>query len=109
MKMSPLVPAAVAALLLGGCATSGGKSTAESTPGKFVTYTCEGGKSFSVRYDAENGTARIRTHEGSAELSKGDRGLYRDDEGHWLLSLRGGKDTELAYKGNAKYKACAAG
>lgn len=107
MKLSPLA-LAVAAALLGGCATSGGKSAAETTPGKFVNYACEGGKSFSLRYDAEGGTVRIRTHEGSAELTKGDRGLYRDDEGQWLLTLRAGSDTALNYKGEPKYKNCKA-
>ncbi len=99
------------ALVLGfsGCASTGGKSAAEATPGKFVTYSCEDKKTFSVRFDAENGTVRIRTHEGSAELSKGVRGLYRDDEGQWILTLGEGNGTELVYQSKAKYKACSAG
>lgn len=108
MSKSLYVVLASSALILGGCAATGGKSAAEATPGKFVTYSCEGGKSFSVRFDAENGTARIRTHDGSAELTKGSRGLYRDDENTWILSLADGSGTEVVHNGKAKYKTCSA-
>ncbi len=107
MKSLSRLIAATALVTLAGCAT-GGKSAAELRPGKFVTYTCEGNKTFQVRFDAEVGTARIRTHQGSAELSKGARGLYRDDDGMWVLSLVDGKGTELVHKGKAAYKNCAA-
>lgn len=107
MYTSHLILAAMAVSLLAGCAT-GGKSAAEANPGKFVTYNCDDNKSFQLRYNAEEGTARIRTHEGSAELSKGDRGLYRDDLGTWILSLGNDKSTELMYQGKAKYKNCSA-
>jgi hypothetical protein len=103
-----LASVVLASAFLNGCASSG-KSAAEAAAGKFVTYTCDDKKTFSVRFDAEQGTARIRTHEGSAELAKGARGLYRDDMGEWILSLADGKDTELVYKGKAKYKNCVAG
>lgn len=108
MKMSQFALAAVVASLASGCASTGGKSAAEMSPGKYVNYTCEGGKSFSVRHDAENNSVRIRTHEGSIDLTKSGRGLYRDDEGHWILGLADGKNTELVYKSNAKYKNCSA-
>lgn len=108
MKMFQFALVTIVASLAAGCASTGGKSAAEMTPGKFVNYACESGKSFSVRYDAENGTARIRTQEGSAELTKSGRGLYRDDEGIWILSLADGKNTELVYNNIAKYKHCAA-
>lgn len=107
MKSLPLFIAMTAIATLGGCAT-GGKSAAEQTPGKFITYACEGNKSFQVRFDAENGTARIRTQDGSAELAKGARGLYRDDEGLWILALADGNGTELVHKSKAEYKNCAA-
>ncbi len=107
MKTLAIALTAATFASLGGCATSG-KSVAETTPGKFVTYVCEGKKSFSVRYDAENGTARIRTHDGSAELTRGDRGLFRDDEGQWVLSLADGNSTELVHKGKAAYTNCSA-
>jgi hypothetical protein len=108
MKLSYLAMTAFALSLTAGCASTSGKSAAEMSPGKFVTYACEGNKSFQVRYNAEEGTARIRTHDGSAELSKSGRGLYRDDEGHWILSLADNKNTELVHKSIAKYKNCAA-
>ncbi|KAF0102049.1 MAG: hypothetical protein FD187_200 [bacterium] len=107
MKFQTLALVISAVALLAGCA-SGGKSMAEQAPGKFVTYSCEGNKSFQVRFDAESGTARIRTHEGSAELAKGSRGLYRDDGGEWMLTLSDASDTELWHKGSTKYKQCAA-
>jgi len=105
---TPKILAMTSALVIAGCATSGPASVAESTPGRFITYTCEGKKNFSVRYDAELGTARIRTHEGSAELSKGARGLYRDEGGNWILTLASGADTELVHNGKALYKNCSA-
>jgi uncharacterized protein YegP (UPF0339 family) len=107
-NVTHLAVAAAVLLALGGCAATGGKSAAEASPGKFVTYNCDDKKSFSVRFDAENGTARIRTHEGSAELAKGARDLYRDDEGQWILTLAAGNSTELVYKSKAKYKNCSA-
>lgn len=107
MKHPLLLAAVVTFATLGGCASSG-KSVAEATPGKFVTYSCEDNKSFQVRFDAENGTARIRTHDGSAELSRGDRGLFRDDGGGWILTLGDADSTELLHHGKVKYKGCKA-
>lgn len=106
MNHRPLILLPLAALLAA-CASTG-TSVAEKTPGKFITYQCDDKKSFQVRFDAENGTARIRTHEGSAELTRGDRGLFRDDAGEWILALSDGKGTELVYQGKAKYKNCSA-
>lgn len=104
----PLILATLATVAtLSGCASSG-KSVAEASPGKFMTYSCTDNKSFQVRFDAENGTARIRTHEGSAELSRGARGLFRDEGGEWLLTLSDGNSTELLHHGKAKYKDCSA-
>jgi hypothetical protein len=108
MTLSKLTAMAAAAALTAGCASTGEKSAAAAAPGKFVTYTCDDKLSFSVRLDNETGTARIRTHEGSAELSQGARGLYRDDEGMWILALNAGNQTELVYKSKAKYKNCSA-
>ena len=110
MQSSTLILATVALLataVVSGCASSG-KTTAEASPGKFVTYACEENKSFQIRFDPENRTARIRSHEGSAELARGARGLYRDDEGQWILTLGDGTDTELWFQGKTKYKHCAA-
>jgi hypothetical protein len=106
-RLLPLLASVGVVALISGCAATG-KSTAEATPGKFITYSCDGNKSFSVRFDAENGTARIRTHEGSAELIKGARDLYRDDGGEWILNLADGNKTELVYKSKAVYKNCSA-
>lgn len=107
MKLLPIVVTMGLAFMATGCATSG-KSAAELSPGKFVTYNCDDKKSFQVRFNAEEGTARVRTHEGSAELNKGARGLYRDDEGQWILALGEGKNTELVFKSKTVYKNCSA-
>ncbi|MCX7672217.1 MAG: hypothetical protein N2Z63_01255 [Thiobacillaceae bacterium] len=107
MNYRPLIVLPMTALLLAACASTG-VSVAEKTPGKFITYRCDDKKSFQVRFDAENGTARIRTHEGSAELTRGARGLFRDDGGEWILALTEGKGTELVHQGKAKYKNCSA-
>lgn len=108
MKPMHIGAFAVLATLFTGCATSSGQSATETTPGKFVTYNCDNKKTFSARFNNETNTVRIRTHDGSAELSKADRGLYRDDEGQWILTLQGGNKTELVFKGKAAYTACAA-
>lgn len=108
MKTMPLITLATLFSLAAGCASTSGKSAAEAAPGKFVAYSCDNKKTFSARFDPETGTVRIRSHDGSFELTRGDRGLYRDDEGHWILSLDGGKNTELVHKGKAVYVNCAA-
>jgi len=107
MKFFTLALATAAVALLVGCATDG-KSVAQEKPGTFITYSCEGKRSFQIRFDAEHGTARIRSHEGSAELTKGSRGLYRDPDGEWVLTLTGASGTELVHRGVARYKNCAA-
>lgn len=96
------------AVLASGCATDHGKSVAETTPDTFVKYACENSKSFSARFSAETATVRIRTMDGSAELSKGDRGLYRDEAGHWILTLGAANSTELIFKGKATHIKCVA-
>ena len=108
MKLALTILTMSLASLTAGCASTGGPSAAEANPGKFVTYTCEDNKSFQVRFNPDEGTARIRTHEGSAELGKGGRGLYRDDENTWILSLNEARSTELVHNSKAKYKNCAA-
>ncbi len=107
-KMQNYALIALAVTISAGCATSGGKSAAEANPGKFVSYTCLDKKSFQARFNAEEGTVRIRTHEGSAELTKGNRGLYWDDEKKWILSLGDGQSTELVLNNKAIYKECSA-
>lgn len=108
MKTLHLASLATLAALFAGCATTGGQSAAEATPGKFVTYACDNKKTFSARFDAENRTVRVRSHDGSAELSKGERGLYRDDDGLFILALGSGNKTELVFKGKAAYTGCTA-
>jgi len=107
MSLLKITAVSMTVLLAAGCATNYGKSAAEANPDTFVVYACENNKSFSARFSAETATVRIRTLEGSAELSKGDRGLYRDDAGHWILTLGDGNNTELVHKGKATHSMCA--
>lgn len=108
MSFLKLTTVTAIALLATGCATDHGKSVAEAKPDSFVTYACENSKSFSARFSAETATVRIRTMDGSAELSKGSRGLYRDEAGHWILTLGGESSTELIFKGKATHVKCVA-
>jgi hypothetical protein len=103
-----VAPVLAATLFLGGCAATGGKSAAEASPGKYVNYSCENGKRFSARFDPETGSARIRTLEGSTELARGARGLFKDAGDEWLLTLSDGKRSELVHKGKLAYANCAA-
>lgn len=103
-KMTSIV---VISLLAAGCAANG-QSAAQARPDTFVTYSCEKNKSFRARFSTETATVRIRTKDGSYELSKGERGLYRDVAEHWILALGAGNNTELVHKGKVAYGLCVA-
>lgn len=106
MSLLKLTAVSIIALLAAGCASDLGKSAAESSPDVFVAYACENNKSFSTRFSADTATVRVRTMDGSAELSKGDRGLYRDEAGHFVLTLGAESSTELIFKGKKIYANC---
>ncbi|MCX8098229.1 MAG: hypothetical protein N3F11_04365 [Casimicrobiaceae bacterium] len=97
--------------MLAGCATLGGGAPVaplERNAGNFVTFSCDGNKSFQLRWNAETKTIRFRGHEGGFELTRAQDGTFRDDSGEYQLKLADGKGTELLQKGQAKYKGCAA-
>lgn len=108
MSLLKLTTVTAIALLATGCATDHGQSVAEAKPDTFVTYKCENSKSFSARFSPETATVRIRTLDGSAELSKGERGLYRDEAGHWILLLGAENTSELILKGKKTHAVCVA-
>lgn len=108
MSLLKLIVLSAITVLASGCATDHGKSVAEATPDTFVKYVCENDKTFSARFSAETATIRIRTLDGSAELGKGDRGLYRDAGGNWILTLGAESSTELVFKGKATHRKCVA-
>lgn len=95
-------------MLVAGCSTTHKHSAAEASPGKFVTYTCENKKTFSSRFDPDTKTIRVRSHEGAFEMTKGEGGLYRDDEGQWTLIFDSENKTELTHKGKPAYSGCTA-
>lgn len=108
MSVLKMTAMTMTVLLASGCATDYGKSVAEAKADSFVTYACENNKSFSARFNTEAATIRIRTKDGSAELSKGERGLYRDEAEHWILTLGAESSTELVRKGKVVYSKCMA-
>ncbi len=108
MSLLKMTAVTTIALLAAGCATDHGKSVAETTPETFVAYACDNSKSFSARFSPETSTVRVRTQDGSSELSKGDRGLYRDEAGTWVMTLGAANSTELVFKGKALYTKCSA-
>jgi hypothetical protein len=108
MSLLKMTAVTTIALLAAGCASNHGKSVAEATPETFVTYSCDNSKSFSARFSAETSSVRVRTLDGSSELNKGDRGLYRDEAGTWVLTLGAANSTELVFKGKAIYTKCEA-
>ncbi|MFN3630664.1 MAG: hypothetical protein ACK4XK_11520 [Casimicrobiaceae bacterium] len=101
-------------IIASGCATMGG-GTGGSVPavltnnaGKFVTYSCEGNKSFQLRYNPETQTVRYRGHSGGIELARASDGHYKDDSGSMTLMLGDGKTTSISKKGKVEYKGCGA-
>lgn len=108
MKTIHLSALSTVLVLIAGCTTTNRQSAAEASPGKFVTYTCDNKKTFSSRFDSDTKTIRVRSHEGAFEMTKGEGGLYRDDEGQWTLMFDSGNKTELTHKGKPAYSGCSA-
>ncbi len=91
-------------LLISACATTS-QTAAEKNPGRFVTFNCEGNKSFQLRWNPETRTMRYRGHEGGIELTAKD-GAYRDDSGELVVRQADGGSIEVLEKGKTKYKGC---
>lgn len=97
--------AASALALLAGCASAPAVPTGMQ-PGKFVTFACEGGKSFSARVAEGGDTVRVRAHHGSAELERKGDGLYEGDG--YKLVTQGADAVSLVHDGKLQGKACKA-
>lgn len=98
-----LTASLIAVSLLAGCASSPAVSTGMSA-GKFVSFACEGGKTFSARASEDGKTIRVRGHQGSAELDMKTDGVY-EGEGYMLMTK--GKDgVSLTHSGAPMGKSC---
>lgn len=74
--------------------------------GKFVTFACEGGKTFSARAADDGSTVRVRAHHGSAELERKAGGVY-EGEGYKLSTQEAG-GISLMHDGKPQGKGCKA-
>jgi hypothetical protein len=72
--------------------------------GRFVTFTCEGSKTFQARWAEEGKSVRVRAHHGSAELSPTGAGVY-EGEGYRLVT-QGEAAVSLAYGGKPQATKC---
>lgn len=89
---------------LAGCATSTGLPTGMKA-GEFVTFSCEGGKTFQARAAADGSSVRVR-FEGGYELDNKGAGVYEADG--WKLVTQGPGSAELIHNGKSLQKNCKA-
>ena len=71
--------------------------------GRFVTFACEGGKTFSVRAAEGGDSVRVRALHGSAELDRKADGVYEGD-GYRLTQEAGG--ASLSHEGKSQGSQC---
>ncbi len=93
----------IAVTLLAGCA-SNPSVPAGMSAGKFVSFSCEGGKTFSARAAEDSKTVRVRGLHGSAELDMKSDGVYEGD-GYQLMT-KGPTGVTLMHSGEAAGKNC---
>jgi hypothetical protein len=105
--VSSLLLATVGAAFVGACASTAGAPPAGLVADKFVTMNCAENKSFQVRWAADGKTLRVRSHAGSAELSRQPDGKYAADG--FVLDLAGAGGASLDAAGKSQGKACKAG
>jgi hypothetical protein len=91
-------------LVLAGCATT--QVPVGMQPGKFVSFACADGKSFSVRAADGGQSVRVRAHHGSAELDRKGDGVYEGDG--YKLVTHGAEAVSLSHDGKSQGKACKA-
>lgn len=101
MKFIFAVPV-IAVGLLSGCATSVAVPSGMKA-GQFVTFSCEGGKSFQARAAEDGSSVRVR-YEGGYELDNKGAGVY-EAEG-WKLVTQGAGATELIHNRKSLLKSC---
>lgn len=102
MKM---IVSAFALALLAGCATTSGVP-AGMQPGKFVQFSCAGGKMFSARAAEGGASVRVRAHHGAAELDRKGDGVY-EGEGYRLV-VSPAEGASLMHGGKPEASQCKA-
>jgi len=99
-----LVLASLAVAVLAGCATQ--SAPAGMAPGKFVSFACADGKTFSARATQDGASVRVRAHHGSAELDRKGDGVYEGDG--YKLVTQGSDGVSLVHDGKTQGKNCKA-
>ncbi|MCM2251364.1 MAG: hypothetical protein NDJ19_03280 [Ramlibacter sp.] len=100
-----LVLASVALLGLAGCAVTSAVP-AGMPSGKFVSFTCADGKTFSARAADGGASVRVRGHHGAAELDRKADGVYEGDG--YRLVTQGSDAVTLIHNGKAEARHCRA-
>src|SRR5687768_10681715 len=90
---------------LAGCATTAGVP-AGMAAGKFVSFACADGKTFSARAADGGASVRVRAHQGSAELDRKADGVYEGDG--YKLVTQGSDGVSLLHDGKTQGKNCKA-
>ncbi len=88
--------------LLSACATTSVPSGMAA--GKFVSFSCEGGKMFSARAAEDSKSVRVRGLHGSAELDMKADGVYEGDG--YTLKTSGADAVTLLHEGKTQGKGC---
>lgn len=93
-------------LVLSGCASTGAPFPPGLAAGKFVTFSCEGGKTFSARAADDGRTVRVRAHHGSAELDRKADGTFEGEGYRLMLGAPGA--VSLSHGGKSQGEKCRA-
>jgi hypothetical protein len=104
MNDMKLVLASLAVAALAGCATQSAPDG--MAPGKFVSFACADGKTFSARAAEGGASVRVRAHHGSAELDRKSDGVYEGDG--YKLVTQGADGVTLMHDGKPQGKNCKA-
>ena len=97
-----LVLASLALAALAGCATQ--SAPPGMAEGKFVSFACADGKSFSARAAEGGASVRVRAHQGSAELDRKSDGVYEGDG--YKLVTQGADGITLTHEGKPQGRNC---
>ena len=95
----------VALAALAGCAAPSAVPSGMAV-GKFVSFACAGGKTFSARAAEGGSTVRVRGHHGAAELDRKADGVYEGD-GYKLITA-GPDAVSLVHGGKPEASKCKA-
>ena len=89
---------------LAGCATP--TAPAGMPAGKFISFACADGKTFSARAAEDGASVRVRAHHGSAELDRKADGVFEGDG--YKLVTEGAQGLSLTHDGKTQGTNCKA-